>query len=955
MRTGPGFGRPFGVQIRGGAAAAAGLGGGALVGLLDGARAALVVGVDARDVLVSALLAASVDALLGFVAAGAVFGLARVALWGRRGAIATTRWGPALMLAGVATIGVTVAAFAATLDRHNRFLAGGITAVATLGAAVTMAAIAPAAARAASGRRLRAGPPSHGPRLDPVMLLLLPFVGILGELMILLAVERARPPFGSPATQRIVLQLAFVAAALPALLIATERLNIHLRIGIAGPAALVLYGSGLAAFVHRTWSNHLRFLPWTHLLCGLAIAAVATAVAIVLGRRRRRAGPWWAKAAGVAVAVLVALGASEAEPARKAVSRAGLAGPVLALGRRALDRDGDGYARLLGGGDCDDGDSSVHPGVLDFPDDGIDQDCDGKDASVSVLAPPPFAPVPEAVPRDLNLLLVTIDTVRADHLGCYGYGRPTSPALDGLAGESALFVNGWAHAPSTRYSMPAIATGRWPSAITWDESIWWPRIGAKVRTLAEDLKAAGYMTAAFYSFDYFSPGDRRGFERGVDLYRADRASLHRAVNGPVESRGSSSREMADDTIAFLESHQSGKFFLWVHFYDPHLSYEPHDEVPSFGTTRLDLYDGEIRFTDLHLGRVLARLRELGLWDRTALVVTGDHGEGFGEHGVTEHGFDLYAAQTKVPFIVRVPGLPARKVQAPAGHVDIAPTLLNLARAGTDPAFLGRSLVGDLAGGPAAGSAPPPPSSAAPLASTGPSGSLGPRVFQEVTSERGKKRALVTEDWHVIWNWTPENTTECYDLRRDPFERHDVWGRRAEGAGCGALKSELQGLVSALSVTPEVAARLKASVFPAGAPAPRPAVALGARFGELVSVVGYSSSAPVARPGSEVEVTLLFESLQPVTGGWRFFFHVMGPAGLFRNLDHVPVDGAFAVDAWRKGQRILDRIKIAFPPGTPPGDYRLIAGLYRGAERLPVSPTALSDGNKALRIATIHVP
>jgi len=330
-------------------------------------------------------------------------------------------------------------------------------------------------------------------------------------------------------------------------------------------------------------------------------------------------------------------------------------------------------------------------------------------------------------------------------------------------------------------------------------------------------------------------------------------------------------------------------------------------------------------------------RELGLWDRTAVVVTGDHGEGFGEHGVTEHGFDLYAAQTKVPFIVRVPGLPAQKVRTPAGHVDIAPTLLNLARAGADPAFLGRSLVAELAGGA------PAPASAA------------PRVFQEVTSERGKKRALVTEDLHVIWNWIPENTTECYDLRRDPLERHDVWGRRAEGAGCGALKNELQGMVSALSVTPEVAARLKASVFPRGAPAPSPAVAIGARFGELVSVVGCTPSASVAHPGSEVEVAILFESLAPVTGGWRFFFHLMGPTGLFRNLDHVPVDGAFAVDAWRKGQRILDRIKIAFPPGTPRGDYRLIAGLYRGGERLPVSPATLSDGNKALRITTIHVP
>src|SRR4029079_5449528 len=112
------------------------------------------------------------------------------------------------------------------------------------------------------------------------------------------------------------------------------------------------------------------------------------------------------------------------------------------------------------------------------------------------------------------------------------------------------------------------------------------------------------------------------------------------------------------------------------------------EVPSFGDARADLYDGEIRFTDMAVGRVLAPLRELGLWDRTAVVLTGDHGEGFGEHGITEHGFDLYPPQTKVPFIVRVPGLPAQRAKVPVGHIDIAPTLVNLARGRAEPGFMG---------------------------------------------------------------------------------------------------------------------------------------------------------------------------------------------------------------------------------------------------------------------------
>ena len=158
-----------------------------------------------------------------------------------------------------------------------------------------------------------------------------------------------------------------------------------------------------------------------------------------------------------------------------------------------------------------------------------------------------------------------------------------------------------------------------------------------------------------FSFNYFALADHRGFERGMDEYHAERAALHVAVNGPMESRGSSSREITDDAIAFVDAHRDQKFFLWVHYYDPHLVVR---DAPGGAAVRTDArrrYDGEIRFTDLHLGRLIAHLRAVGLWDRTAVILTGDHGEGFGEHGVTEHGFDLYPAQTKVPFIVRVPG------------------------------------------------------------------------------------------------------------------------------------------------------------------------------------------------------------------------------------------------------------------------------------------------------------
>ena len=691
------------------------------------------------------------------------------------------------------------------------------------------------------------------------------------------------------------------------------------------------------AAVARSWGDNLRFAPWVDIDVGAAIGGVALVLAWRVGPRlpRARGRVVGAAAGAFVVAVALLLGVSASEPARKAgVARAGLVGPTLEAGRQLLDFDHDGYAGLLGGGDCDDHDPDIHPEAVDFPGDGVDSDCDGQDAVAGTPPAAVMAPVPASVPPDLDLVFITIDTLRADHLGCYGYARPTSPEIDRLAGEGTLFENGWAHAPSTRYSMPALASGRWPSAIEWDESIWWPRMGRGVRTLAEALHDDGYFTGGIFSFNYFAASDRRGFERGMDFYDTSRAALHVAVNGPMESRGTSSREVADDAIAFIDAHKDRKFFLWLHFYDPHLSYEPHADVPSFGSERMDLYDGEIRYTDLHLGRILARLKALGLWGRTAVVLTGDHGEGFGEHGVTEHGFDLYTAQTRVPFIVRVPGLPAQRVRVPVGHVDIPPTLVNLARGKAEPSFFGRSLVPELAGAK-------------------PADEDTRWVFQEVTSERGKKRALVTAKRHLLWNWVPNDTTECYDRVADPAEVHDLWGRSDPGGACQQLKGELQRLVAALALPPGAAEKMARGVTPPGVTPPRPTHALDAMLGDQIQVRGYDVAPEVVAPGGEVTVTTHFTAKKRLAAGWKLFFHLEGPGG-FRNMDHVPVEGLMPLERWRPGQSIRDTQHIPISPAGPPGTYTLYLGAFRAGAHLPVTPQSLADAAGRLRLGTFVV-
>jgi arylsulfatase A-like enzyme/MFS family permease len=911
---------------------------GLLVGIVDGVRAAVLGHVRILGWLGCVILTVGCDALAAAAGGAVLASLVGIAGWGRQtkaGVLASILgW----LVAGGAVAGVAIAEVSATAARNNRFLAAGVVVLASVVAAAAACLLGPALGRLfnrlfpwrAKAELLDSRASTAG------ILVLAPAVAVAVAAIVFFVVWRARAPLRKDVLLAREAWAACLTALLPFLLSWVSTRLSRVRWWQAVVVAAILFGAPTAYLVRLRWAQDFQFLPWPTVVVIAGMVIVAVGFSLLL--RGRTPSRTWnvVVVAGLPIFALVAVfTVSEYEPARKAASaRAGFVGELLADGQRLFDFDHDGYARFLGGGDCDDSDPGRNPGATDWPDDGIDQDCDGKDATAAALRSPPFQPVPDAVPADLKILLVTIDTLRADHLGCYGYGRPTSPNLDRLAGESTLFVNGWAHAPSTRYSMPAIATGRWPSAIEWDESIWWPRIAPSQRMIAQSFKSLGYTTAAFYAYLYFNLADHRGYERGVDYYDDTCAALHMNVNGPAESVGTSARQMADKGVAFLRAHGQEKFFLWMHFYDPHLNYERHGEAPNFGDAQADLYDGEIWFTDQQFGRVLDELHALGLWDKTAIIVVGDHGESLGEHGIVAHGYHLYSPHTKVPFIVRVPGLPSQRLTTPVGHVDLAPTMVNLARGPHEPSFLGRSLVDLLAGKPA----PPAP---------------GP-VFQEVSYEGNvKRRALVTATHHLIWNWTPDNTTECYDIFHDPGELKDLWGS-AEGApACPSLKEDLRSRVALLSLPAGYTEKIAFGVVPAGTPAPVPARALDARIGSALHVSGYDLSSQTVRLGDSVELVTHFDLRGPIEPGWKLFFHMDGPGG-FRNLDHVPVEGAYPMDRWRPSQHIRDRLHVAFPPTTRPGTYSIYVGLFKGNQRLPVSPASASDGHDRLRLATIIV-
>ncbi|HEU0032392.1 MAG TPA: sulfatase-like hydrolase/transferase [Kofleriaceae bacterium] len=696
-------------------------------------------------------------------------------------------------------------------------------------------------------------------------------------------------------------------------------------------AAAALVGLAVVAWLASSWET-ARALPLRAPVVGvlgaaLAIAAArpALALTVLLERwpRWRRRGVY---AALPVILLLLVLAAGGSAPVVKASSAyTGLGGPIARTVRRAFDWDRDGYSSVLGGGDCDDGDRTVHPGAPELPDDGIDQNCVGGDATTKrSLDDVAFVAVPPAVPKDFRILLITIDTTRADHLGMYGYARPTSPKLDALAKDGTVFEHGWAHAPSTRYSMPAILTGRLPLDVYYDTSVdGWPGLAAKATTIAEALAPLGFATGAITNYSYFDRS--RHFDQGFAEYDNANAVRHTGVagEGPAHTRGSSSEQQTDKAIAFVDKHEAAqqRWFLWVHYYDPHFEYEPHPGFPSFGTDRMAMYDGELVFTDHHIGRLLDDLKARGVYDKTVVVVTGDHGEGFGEHGVDFHGYHLYSPQTKVPLIVRVPGLPARRSTTPAGHVDILPTLVNLAGGKPTTEMMGRSLVDALAGA-----------------------DRDRVVFQQLSYEGNHEmRAGASRDCHVIYNVSPDTSWEAYRVDRDPLETADL-ADDGDGA-CRDTRSAVERWYD-LEQVPRGAAE---ALLPA-----RPAIAspLDADLGPAVRLLA-AEATPTVKPGETVTLTWTFEATGTPEPGWKLFVHVDGPNRAFVNGDHAP---ARPFEWWRPGQFIRYQTQVTVPRTAPRGTYKVRIGLFKGTTRAPVrAPRAVIVDNSVVATSFEVVP
>jgi choline-sulfatase len=422
---------------------------------------------------------------------------------------------------------------------------------------------------------------------------------------------------------------------------------------------------------------------------------------VVLGRSAKARTAAFAAAWALTPIAATPFGASALDrddQLARAVELAPLARVGLALCRRATDRDRDGASRTFGGGDCDDGDARVHPGAVDVPGDGVDQDCSGADTPAPPPEPPPTPkPAAPSVPDDLNVLLITVDTLRADSLGFGGNARPTSPNLDALAARSTVFERAYAFASYTGKSVGPFLIGRYPSETLRDGGHF-NRYDPRNVMVAERLRAAGIRTVGAASHWYFNAWS--GLQQGFDVF--DMSARPAGGQGDTDTSVTSDR-LTDALIALLSKPENTgtRFFAWVHYFDPHAQYVPHPGAPDFaamgaGPMRT-LYEQEVWFTDAHIGRLLDFVASQPWGARTAIVVTADHGEAFGEHAMSMHGFEIWEPLVRVPLVVYVPGAAPHRVPVKRGHIDLVPTILALMHVEGGPELRGTSLLADVFG------------------------------------------------------------------------------------------------------------------------------------------------------------------------------------------------------------------------------------------------------------------
>jgi arylsulfatase A-like enzyme/Flp pilus assembly protein TadD len=348
--------------------------------------------------------------------------------------------------------------------------------------------------------------------------------------------------------------------------------------------------------------------------------------------------------------------------------------------------------------------------------------------------------------RPVNVVLVTIDTLRADRVGCYGNSAIQTPELDKLAGRGLVFENAIAQAPLTAPSHASMMTGVYPTAHKVRDTGGFV-LSPSYETLAAILQNQGWDTAAFVGSSVLKK--RFGFNRGFAVYD-DEMPKHDSGSAAGDSPERRAGEVVDRAIAWLQLQTSKPFFLWVHVYDPHLPYDPPS--PFREKYKGSPYEGEIAYTDQQLGRLFHALEKKSP-ENTLTAVLSDHGESFSEHGEYSHGVFLYDSTLRIPFLLAGPGVPAgRRVKQQARTIDVLPTILDLMGGRIPQNVQGAPLTGTFRG-------TEDPAALSYLETMYPKLNMGWAELRGVRSNR--------------WKYIRAPKPELYDLTEDPAESRNV--------------------------------------------------------------------------------------------------------------------------------------------------------------------------------------
>jgi choline-sulfatase len=357
----------------------------------------------------------------------------------------------------------------------------------------------------------------------------------------------------------------------------------------------------------------------------------------------------------------------------------------------------------------------------------------GPAAATATSAPP-------APPKDANVILLSIDSMRAD-MPWNGYPRPIAPRLTELEKKAVSFTRAYSVSSYTSMSLGGLLAGRLPSELrrsgyffgTYKGDVFFPKL----------LQARAIRTMGVMAHGYFRSA---GFDQGFDDWRIV-PGITFDPNTDREITSPKSEELAEQLLGD-PANDTRRFFFWAHFLDPHDLYMRHEGI-DWGKSSRDRYDGEVTFTDRYVGKLLDFIGGRSWAARTVVIVTSDHGEEFGEHGMTRHGFEIWETLVHVPLMIVAPGAPPRRIDLPHSDIDLAPTILDFFGIPPDPSFEGRSIAGEVYGSPSDG--------------------RDVMVDLPATSDNGRRRALVHGNEKLIC-FDDDSHCRLYDVSKDPLER-----------------------------------------------------------------------------------------------------------------------------------------------------------------------------------------